>query len=109
MHKFPADTYTDYTNRKMVQDLNLALTSLNSTLLYSILSLSGMGKQPPHPANLNGYDSISIHANHSQMVKFESPQDNGFKKLVGELQRWKKTIEVCRKLALWEESLNTEY
>ena len=39
-------------------------------------------------ATLEGYNSISIHANHSDMVKFGSAEDNGFKRLLGELIRW---------------------
>ncbi len=40
-------------------------------------------------ATLEGYHSISIHANHGDMVKFGSIEDNGLKRLLGELSRWK--------------------
>lgn len=44
-------------------------------------------------ATLDGYNAISIHANHSDMVKFGSADDNGFKRLLGELIRWKSQIQ----------------
>jgi len=39
-------------------------------------------------AALEGYASFSIHANHGDMVRFASAEDNGFKRLVGVLARW---------------------
>ncbi|KFY32215.1 hypothetical protein V493_00408, partial [Pseudogymnoascus sp. VKM F-4281 (FW-2241)] len=39
-------------------------------------------------ATLEGYTSVSVHANHSDMVKFRTDNDNGFKRLVGDLMRW---------------------
>ncbi|KAJ4269683.1 hypothetical protein NW762_001351 [Fusarium torreyae] len=44
-------------------------------------------------ATLEGYNAISIHANHSNMVRFGSADDNGFKRLLGELARWKSQAE----------------
>jgi len=43
-------------------------------------------------ATLEGYAAFSIYANHSDMVKFASPEDNGFKRLLGELARWTQQI-----------------
>ena len=43
---------------------------------------------PRIPQLLEGYTSISIHANHRDMVKFGSAEDTGFKRLLGELVRW---------------------
>ncbi len=40
-------------------------------------------------ATLEGYASFSIHANHNDMVKFASAEENGFKRLLGELIRWR--------------------
>jgi hypothetical protein len=40
-------------------------------------------------ATFEGYDPITIHANHGDMVKFGSTEENGFKKVVGELTAWK--------------------
>jgi hypothetical protein len=39
-------------------------------------------------ATLEGYTMVSIHANHRDMVKFRTENDNGFKRLVGDLIRW---------------------
>ncbi|KAF7502470.1 hypothetical protein GJ744_005685 [Endocarpon pusillum] len=35
---------------------------------------------------------MSIYANHSEMVKFASVDDNGFKRLAGELVRWEQEL-----------------
>ncbi|KAK4031520.1 Alpha/Beta hydrolase protein [Parachaetomium inaequale] len=40
-------------------------------------------------ATLDGYSSFSIRANHRDMVKYCSAEDNGFKRLLGELTRWR--------------------
>ncbi|KAJ4253826.1 hypothetical protein NW762_010221 [Fusarium torreyae] len=39
-------------------------------------------------ATFEGYDPVSIHANHADMVKFGSVGETGFKRLVGELKMW---------------------
>ncbi|KAH6667779.1 P-loop containing nucleoside triphosphate hydrolase protein [Halenospora varia] len=39
-------------------------------------------------ATLEGYTSVSVHANHRDMVKFRTENDNGFKRLIGDLMRW---------------------
>lgn len=38
-------------------------------------------------ATFEGYHPISIHADHRNMVRFTSPDETGFKRLVGELIR----------------------
>ncbi len=43
---------------------------------------------PKSSATLDGYNSISIHADHRNMVRFATVDDNGFKRLLGELTRW---------------------
>ncbi|KAM0334178.1 hypothetical protein ACHAQA_001198 [Verticillium albo-atrum] len=43
---------------------------------------------PKDSATLDGYAKVSIHKNHRDMVRFESADDNDFKRLLGELQRW---------------------
>ncbi|KAH8893361.1 hypothetical protein GQ53DRAFT_684995, partial [Thozetella sp. PMI_491] len=43
-------------------------------------------------ATLEGYTSLSIHANHKDMVRFASADDNGFKRLLGELTRWEAQV-----------------
>jgi len=39
-------------------------------------------------ATLESYPSVSVHANHREMVRFGSAEDTGFKRLLGELLRW---------------------
>ncbi|EFQ96753.1 hypothetical protein MGYG_09202 [Nannizzia gypsea CBS 118893] len=39
-------------------------------------------------ATFAGYNPISIHANHHDMVKFKSTEENGFKRVLGQLTRW---------------------
>lgn len=58
-------------------------------------------------ATLEGYSSISIHANHRDMVRFASVEDNGFKRVLGELMRWTtqrvaiETAREARRSHLW--------
>jgi hypothetical protein len=42
-------------------------------------------------ASFEGYTAISIHANHRDMVKFATAEDDGFVMVLGELKRWVKT------------------
>ncbi|KAH7459867.1 hypothetical protein FOMA001_g19853 [Fusarium oxysporum f. sp. matthiolae] len=54
------------------------------------LPLSTVGKVvSKESATFEGYDLITIHANHGDMVKFASTEENGFKRVVGELTAWK--------------------
>ena len=43
---------------------------------------------PQESASLPGYNSISLHANHRDLVRYGGPSDNGFKLLLGEIRRW---------------------
>ncbi|KAK4985879.1 hypothetical protein LTR50_005668 [Elasticomyces elasticus] len=43
-------------------------------------------------ATFAGYNPISIHANHSDMVKFAVDDDNGFRRVLGELRRWESEL-----------------
>ncbi|KAK4104683.1 hypothetical protein N658DRAFT_556519 [Parathielavia hyrcaniae] len=43
-------------------------------------------------ATLEAYSAISIHANHREMVRFASAEDNGFRRLLEELVRWKSQV-----------------
>lgn len=77
----------------MVRELREAGRSLEVTSFFEELPLPLAGKVvSKESATLDGYNSISIHANHSNMVKFGSAQENGYKRLVGELQRWKSQL-----------------
>ncbi|KAK5011659.1 hypothetical protein LTR28_009893 [Elasticomyces elasticus] len=43
-------------------------------------------------ATFAGYNPVSIHANHSDMVKFAVSNDNGFIRVLGELRRWESEL-----------------
>lgn len=45
-------------------------------------------------ATIDGYRSISIHANHRDMTRFASTEDAGFQRLLGELTRWERSVAV---------------
>ncbi|KAH7018941.1 hypothetical protein EDB80DRAFT_631665, partial [Ilyonectria destructans] len=65
---------------------------LEITCFFEELPLTALGKVvSKDSATLEGYPLMNIHANHRDMVKFSSVEENGFKKLVGELGRWAKT------------------
>ncbi|UPK91511.1 hypothetical protein LCI18_002446 [Fusarium solani-melongenae] len=77
----------------MVREQQKAGRDLEVTCFFEELPLSGVGKVVSKgSATLEGYNAISIHANHSNIVKFSSMDDNGFKRLLGELIRWESQI-----------------
>ncbi|KAF9784161.1 hypothetical protein IL306_008314 [Fusarium sp. DS 682] len=77
----------------MVREQQKAGQDLEVTCFFEELPLSGIGKVvSKDSATLESYNAISIHANHSNMAKFSSIDDNGFKRLVGELVRWESQI-----------------
>jgi hypothetical protein len=74
---------------QMIRQLSNESRSIKVVCFFEELPLHGVGKVVSRDsATLEGYDAISIHANHSDMVKFHSAEDNGFKRLLGELTRW---------------------
>ncbi|KAH7008753.1 Alpha/Beta hydrolase protein [Ilyonectria destructans] len=77
----------------MVREQQKAGRDLEVTCFFEELPLSGVGKVvSKDSATLESYNAISIHANHSNMAKFSSVDDNGFKRLLGELTRWESQI-----------------
>ncbi|KAI1363823.1 Alpha/Beta hydrolase protein [Xylaria arbuscula] len=56
---------------------------------YEELPLSTTGKVvvTQTSATIDGYASLSIHADHRNMVKFSSSEENGFKRLFAQLER----------------------
>ncbi|KAL2683054.1 hypothetical protein Neosp_007517 [[Neocosmospora] mangrovei] len=73
----------------MVRELRENGRSLEIMCFYEELPLRVVGKVvSKESATLEGYNSATIHANHRGMVKFGSVEDNGFKRLLGELSRW---------------------
>lgn len=65
------------------------------TCFFEELAMPVLGKEvvPKDSATLEGYHALSIHANHSDMVKFSSADDNGYRRVLGELDRWYKWIK----------------
>jgi hypothetical protein len=79
---------------------------LEVTCFFEELPLPVVGKVVgKESATLDGYNSISIHANHRDMVRFRSAQDNGYKRLLGELQRWESQIRYVL-LYGWTKTVN---
>lgn len=73
----------------MVRERQNAGQPLKVTCFFEELPLPGVGKVVSRDsATLAGHNSISIHGNHSNMVKFASAEENGFKRVLGELVRW---------------------
>ncbi|KAK3986791.1 ankyrin repeat domain-containing protein 17 [Cladorrhinum sp. PSN332] len=75
----------------MIQQQRNARQPLNATCFFEELPL-GLAEAvvPKASAILEDCNNFSIHANHSDMVKFASAEDNGFRRVLGELVRWTK-------------------
>jgi hypothetical protein len=77
----------------MVRELREGGRRLEVTCFFEELPLPVVGKVvSKESATLEGYNSIGIHANHRDMVRFGSAKDNGFKRLLGELIRWESQV-----------------
>jgi protein SERAC1 len=73
----------------MIRELREAGRRLEVTCFFEELPLAVVGKVvSKDSATLEGYNALSIRANHRDMVRFSSAEDNGFKRLLGELVRW---------------------
>lgn len=73
----------------MVRELRESGRRLEVTCFFEELPLQVVGTVvSKESATLEGYSSFSIHANHREMVRFGSAEDNGFKRLLGDLMRW---------------------
>lgn len=74
---------------EMLRALSKSGREIRITCFFEELPMPGYGCiVNKESATFAGYQSVSIHKNHSDMVKFSSPEDNGFKRLLGELKRW---------------------
>jgi hypothetical protein len=77
----------------MVREQREAGRPLEVTCFFEGLPSSVLGRTvtvvSKDSATLSGYSSFSIHANHRDMVRYTSAEDNGFKRLLGELRRWR--------------------
>ncbi|KAM5528212.1 phosphorylase superfamily protein [Fusarium oxysporum f. sp. phaseoli] len=77
----------------MMREQREAGRQLEVACFFEELPLSTVGKVvSKESATFEGYDPITIHANHADMVKFRSTEENGFKRVVGELTAWKSEI-----------------
>lgn len=73
----------------MVREQREAGRRLGVACFREELPVSGVGMVVSREsATLEGYPSISIQADHRQMTRFASAEDNGFLRLLGELTRW---------------------
>lgn len=73
----------------MLRDLREADRRLEITCFYEELPLPVAGiVVSKESATFGGYNLISIHANHRNMVRFADAQETGFKRVLGELLRW---------------------
>ncbi|RDW56930.1 hypothetical protein BP5796_12997 [Coleophoma crateriformis] len=76
---------------QMIRELRESGRRLELTCFFEELPLPLVGKVvSKESATLEGYTSISVHANHSNMVKFRIADETGFKRLLGDLARWEK-------------------
>ncbi|KAM6513145.1 hypothetical protein FALCPG4_015612 [Fusarium falciforme] len=77
----------------MIRELREAGRRLEVTCFFEELPLPAVGKVvSKESATLESYSSFSVRANHRDMVKFGSAEDNGFERLLGELIRWESQI-----------------
>ncbi|KAI8656304.1 NB-ARC domain-containing protein [Fusarium sp. Ph1] len=77
----------------LVREQREAGRQLQVTCFFEELPLPVVGKVvSKDSATLEGYDPITIHANHGDMVKFRCAEENGFKRLAGELTVWESEI-----------------
>ncbi len=91
-NKLLEDTRASFSG--MLRELSNKNRPIQVTCFREELPLPGVGLVvSKDSATLEGYTAISIHANNSNMVKFGSAEDNGFKRLLGELRRWQKLHE----------------
>jgi protein SERAC1 len=67
----------------MIRELREGGKRLEVTCFFEELPWPVVGKVvSKESATLEGYNSISVHANHINMVKFGSAEDNGFKRFL---------------------------
>ncbi len=77
----------------MIRELQKDGRRLEITCFFEELPLPVVGKVvSKESATFDGHDPITIHANHSDMGKFVSAEDNGFKRFLGELVRWESDV-----------------
>ncbi|KAK4185308.1 hypothetical protein QBC35DRAFT_389783, partial [Podospora australis] len=82
----------------MVRGLREEGRAFQITCFYEELPMQGSDKVvSTESATLDPYTKMSIHANHSNMVKFNFAEDQGFKRVYGELDRWIRASSSAKK------------
>lgn len=77
----------------MIRELREGGRRLEVTCFFEELPLPVFGiVVSKHSATFEGHNSITIHADHRDMVRFASEEDNGFKRVLGELARWESQV-----------------
>lgn len=77
----------------LIRDLREDNRRFEVTCFFEELPMPVVGKiVSKDSATFAGYNPISVHANHSQMVKFASAEETGFTRVFGELARWEKEV-----------------
>ncbi len=77
----------------MIRGLLARGRRLDVTCFFEELPMPVVGKVvSKESATLDGYTSISIHANHRAMAKFSSAEDTGFTRLLGVLTSWESQV-----------------
>lgn len=85
----------------MLRDLREGNRRLEVTCFFEALPLPVIGTVvPKESATFAGYNPISIHANHRDMVKFVSADETGFKRVLGELIRWETEIRYSATISI---------
>lgn len=75
---------------------------LEVTCFFEELGMPMVGKVvSKESATFPGYNPRSIHANHSDMVRFATPDDSGFKRVMGELVRWESELRYSSMPRKW--------
>ncbi|KAB5515049.1 hypothetical protein GE09DRAFT_1179664 [Coniochaeta sp. 2T2.1] len=78
----------------MVREVRESGRPLEVTCFFEELPVPAIGRVvPKESATLEGYTAVSVHADHRDMVRFGSADDNGFKRLFAELTRWQELID----------------
>lgn len=72
----------------MIRQQSESGRKIEVTCFYEELATPKFGKiVPTSSATLEGYHAIGLHADHNRMAKFDSPEDGGFKRILGEISR----------------------
>lgn len=77
----------------MIRELRENGRCLEIVCFFEELPLQKFGKVvSKDSATFEGYNPMSIHADHSNMVRFRSADDNGCRRVLGELVRWDREV-----------------